>query len=173
VFTESSLSFVRYMMNFASRSEGLMVVGLKEAKANLCLTIDRTHPSLFQPAEPSQPPIQLSEDAIKATVLASAASFPAIASSLTAVSDSPIPDPAQSAALVALLPRMNGIQATQYAQAAEIAELQSRSEQVIRDWYEHGFLNSSQFVANVEGRVEQVERSIRRAEREKEAEATM
>jgi hypothetical protein len=115
----------------------------------------------------------LTPEAVRATVLASASSFSAAASSLTAVSDCPIPDPSQSAALVALLPRMRGIEATQLAQAAEIAELRAHSEDVLRTWYEDGVLGTSQFVADVEGRVEKVERQVRRAEREREAEGTL
>jgi hypothetical protein len=101
-------------------------------------------------------------------VLASASAFPATASALTAVSDCPVPDPAQSAALVALAPRMRGIEATQLAQAAEAAELRALSEDVLRRWYEYGVVESSRFVADVEGRVEKVERRVRRAEREAE-----
>ncbi|KAI1464565.1 uncharacterized protein F4812DRAFT_442668 [Daldinia caldariorum] len=129
------------------------------------LKLYKSQPTLFQPPPPSQPPPELSPEALRAIVLASASSFPATASALTAISDTPIPDPAHTAALAALLPRMKGIEATQIAQAAEIAELRARSEIVVRQWYEHNVMNYSNFVASVEGRVENAERVIRRVER--------
>lgn len=134
---------------------------------------DNSQPTLFQPPPPSEPPIHLAPEAIQATVLASAAAFPATASSLTSVNDCPIPESSQSAALASLMPRLRGIEATQIAQEAEMAELRARSEDVLQAWYQQGVLGVSDFVADVEGRVEMVERRVRRAEREKEAAAAL
>lgn len=68
---------------------------------------------------------------------------------------------------------MKGVEATQLAQEAEIGELRDRSERVVRKWYEERVVGYSSFIADVEGRVENVERKVRRAEalKEKEAEA--
>ncbi len=105
-------------------------------------------------------------------MLSSASAFPATASALTAATaDSPVPDPALSAALAALMPRMAAVEALQRAQEAEMAVLRARSEKAVRAWYEAGVLDYSRFVADVEGRVERVERGVRRAERAREAEA--
>ncbi|ROW16452.1 hypothetical protein VPNG_02751 [Cytospora leucostoma] len=135
---------------------------------------DRTHPTFFQaPTANDPPPSQLDTSALRATVLSFASSFPSTVSALTAVtSDTPVPDPKLSADLVALLPRMKGIEATQLAQEAEIAELRARSERVVRKWYEERVVGYGGFVADVEGRVERVERKVRRAEalREKDGE---
>lgn len=60
---------------------------------------------------------------------------------------------------------MKGIEATQLAQAAEIADLLARSEAVVRRWYKHDVMGYSDFVAGVEGRVERVERAVRRVEK--------
>lgn len=98
-------------------------------------------------------------------VLASASSFPATASTLSSIHDTPVPDAALSANLASLLPKMKGIEATQLAQAAEIAQLRARSEAVIRQWYEKDVMGYSAFVAGVEGRIEAVERGVRRAEK--------
>ncbi|KAF4897827.1 hypothetical protein CGCF415_v011044 [Colletotrichum fructicola] len=137
------------------------------------MKIYNSHPTLFQPPPPSEPPIQLGPEAVQATVLASAASFPATASSLTSVNDCPIPEPSQSASLASLVPRMRGIEATQIAQEAEMAQLRERSEEVLKKWYQQGVLGASEFVADVEGRVERAERRVRRAEREKEEAAAI
>lgn len=65
---------------------------------------------------------------------------------------------------------MRAIEATQTAQAAEIADLRQRSESAVRAWYETGVLSNSKAMADIESRVEFVERQVRRAEREQEAE---
>ncbi|KAJ0163926.1 hypothetical protein CTA2_2097 [Colletotrichum tanaceti] len=131
------------------------------------------HPTLFQPPPPSEPPTQLAPEAVQATVLASAASFPATASSLTSVNDCPIPESSQSAALASLVPKMRGIEITQIAQEAEMADLRARSEEVLKRWYQQSILGASEFVADVERRVELVERRVRRAERAKEEAAAI
>lgn len=64
---------------------------------------------------------------------------------------------------------MKAIEATQIAQSADIAELRTRSEAVLRAWYENSVIERSQFMADVESSVERVERSIRRVEHEREA----
>ncbi|KAI0376045.1 hypothetical protein F5Y04DRAFT_225972 [Hypomontagnella monticulosa] len=129
------------------------------------LKLYKSQPTLFQPPQPSEPPSELPSDALRAIVLAAASSFPATASALTAVSDTPVPDPAQSATLAALLPRMKAIEATQLAQAAEIAELRIRSEAMIRQWYERDVLGYSNFVATVESKVGRAERVVKRVEK--------
>jgi hypothetical protein len=106
---------------------------------------------------------------VRATVLSYATSFPSIASALTAAThDTPIPDAKQSAALAALAPRMRGVEALQQAQAAEMSELRMRSERAVRAWYEGGVLKYGVELADVEGRLERVERGVRRARRERE-----
>ncbi|KAK0726227.1 hypothetical protein B0T21DRAFT_293436 [Apiosordaria backusii] len=140
------------------------------------LKIYKYQPSFFQPPPsnpnaPSKntPPSDLSPEAVRATVLSYASQFPSTASALTAVtSDTPIPDAKLSAELASLLPRMKGIQATQMAQEAEIAELRARSERAVKAWYEGGVLRYGRFVADQEGRLEKVERGLRRMEKERE-----
>ncbi|KAH7167168.1 hypothetical protein DER46DRAFT_273151 [Fusarium sp. MPI-SDFR-AT-0072] len=134
------------------------------------MKIYRAHPDFFHSADPSEPPSQLDIDALQSIVLASASAFPTTLSSLTAIKDSPVPDPADSAALVALQDRMRAIEATQIAQAAEMADLRQRSEVAVRSWYETGILDNSKTMASLESRVKVVERQVRRAERELEAE---
>ncbi|KAK9772851.1 hypothetical protein AB5N19_03286 [Seiridium cardinale] len=130
------------------------------------LKIYQAHPTLFTaPSTDAIPPTELSTDALAQMVLASSTLYPATASSLTSIEDTPVPDPALSVNLVGLLPRMRAVEATQKAQAAEIAELRGQSERVVRDWYENNVVGYGDFVAGVEKRVERVERGVRRAER--------
>ncbi|CAJ2504178.1 Uu.00g115720.m01.CDS01 [Anthostomella pinea] len=132
------------------------------------LRLYKSQPSLFQPPPSSQPPLDLSQDAIRATVLAAATSYPAIASSLTSIADTPIPDPAQSANLAALAPRMRGIEAIQLAQAAEISELRARSEIAVRQWHAYDVMGYADSMARVEGRIEMVDRAIKTIEKSRE-----
>jgi hypothetical protein len=85
----------------------------------------------------------------------------------------PVPDPKLSAELASLIPRMKGIEATQLAQDAQIAELRQRSEAAMRAWYEGSVLRCGRVVADVEGRLEKVDWGLRRVvkEREREREA--
>lgn len=106
-------------------------------------------------------------------MLSFATSYPATASALTAAtsdSDSPVPDAAASAALVALIPRMKGVEAIQIAQEAELAALRVRSERVLRSWYEGQVLRYGDWVADVEARLEGVEAGVRRAAKRRETE---
>ncbi|KAM4065376.1 dynactin subunit p22 domain-containing protein [Hirsutella rhossiliensis] len=137
------------------------------------LKIYRSHPDLFHAPASSEPPSQLSADAIRSMVLASASSYPAILSSLTAIKDSPIPDVSESTALISMTDRMKAIQVTQAAQAADMAELRRRSEVVVRSWYESNLLAGSRSMADMESRVEGVERQVRRRERAKEEDKEM
>lgn len=133
---------------------------------------DRSHPAFFSPApDPAQPPSQLDTSALRATILSFASSFPSTVSALTAATaDTPVPDPSLSAELVGLLPKMRGIEATQLAQEVEIAELRARSENVVSAWYEQRVVGYGAFVAEVEGRVERIERNVRRVEVAKQKE---
>ncbi len=131
------------------------------------IVLDKSHPTLFQSpttsAPPADPPTQLSPDAVRATVLSYATAFPSTASALTAATaDTPIPDARQSAALAALTPRMRAVEEVQWAQGREMAELRARSERAVRAWYEGGVLRCGVQLADVEGRLERVERGVRR-----------
>ncbi|KAK9440216.1 uncharacterized protein G6M90_00g061740 [Metarhizium brunneum] len=132
---------------------------------NELLKIYKSNPDLFHSPDASVPPSQLSSDAIQSIVLSQAPAYSSALSSLTAVQDSPIPDPSESASLIALTDKMKAIEATQIAQLAEISELRRRSEMVIRAWYENWVLNNSQSLADVETRVERIEKQIRQRER--------
>ncbi|KJZ72535.1 hypothetical protein HIM_08059 [Hirsutella minnesotensis 3608] len=129
------------------------------------IKIYTSNPDFFHAPAPSDPPSQLSIDAVRSMVLASASAYPAALSSLTAVKDSPIPDTSDSTALISMTERMKGLEATQRAQVAEMAELRQRSEAIIRSWYEGSLLSGSRFMADVESRIEEIETQVRRKER--------
>lgn len=63
---------------------------------------------------------------------------------------------------------MNRIAQTQAEQAAEISELRVRTAKVLQRWYEVGLVGSGECWAEWEGRLEGVERDLRRREAVKE-----
>ncbi|KAL7900738.1 hypothetical protein HDV64DRAFT_197677 [Trichoderma sp. TUCIM 5745] len=128
------------------------------------LKIYKSNPDLFHAPPPSQPPSQLDSETIQSIVLSSASSFPATLSALTAAKDIPIPDSSASASLISLTQRMKAIGATQLAQAAEISELRSKSEMLVRSWYENRALVDSQMIADSDGRIRRVEWETRKRE---------
>jgi len=65
---------------------------------------------------------------------------------------------------------MKGVEAMQLAQEAEMADLRARSERAMREWYEGRVLQYGDFVADLEGRVEDIEMGIRREEKYRELE---
>lgn len=125
---------------------------------------DKSNPDLFHAPPPSQPPSQLDSETIQSIVLSSASSFPATLSALTAAKDIPIPDSSASASLISLTQRMRAIEATQLAQAAEISKLRSKSEMLVRSWYENRALVDSQMIADSDGRIRRVEWETRKRE---------
>ncbi|KAL2886075.1 hypothetical protein HOO65_070537 [Ceratocystis lukuohia] len=137
------------------------------------LRIQKAFPSLFHTSNPSEPPVQLSLNELQSIVLAAASSFPATSSALSAINDTPIPDPAQSAALLQHIDRMRVVEAIQQSQAVEIAELRARSENLVRAWYQGALLSGSARLAAVEGRAQKVEAKVRRAERAKADESVL
>ncbi|KAH8124430.1 hypothetical protein ACSS6W_010321 [Trichoderma asperelloides] len=128
------------------------------------LKIYKSNPDLFHAPPPSQPPSQLDSETIQSIVLSSASSFPATLSALTAAKDIPIPDSSASASLISLTQRMKAIEATQIAQAVEISKLRSKSEILVRSWYENRALANSQVIADSDGRIRRVEVEVKRRE---------
>lgn len=97
-------------------------------------------------------------------MLSYATAFPETASRLTSLKDLPIPEAHKSAALVELQPRFDRLAQTQSEQAAAISELRVRSARVLQRWYEVGLVGSGECWAEWEGRLEDVEREVRRTE---------
>jgi len=77
--------------------------------------------------------------------------------------DVPIPPANLSAQLIDLQPRIAKVEAHQAAQNADIAALRERSAAIIQRWYAVDVLHAGESWAELEGRVEHVERTVRRA----------
>ncbi|KAL4884176.1 hypothetical protein BJY04DRAFT_215606 [Aspergillus karnatakaensis] len=125
-------------------------------------SVSPTHesPSLDQAIDNLNPPLEIQ----KSTILAYATTLPELASRLTSLTDTPIPDAELSAALINLQPRMGVLSKVQEEQAREISELRVRSANAVKRFYELGVLGAGEVWGEWEGRVEGVERGVRRGE---------
>ncbi|KAJ5099477.1 hypothetical protein N7532_006478 [Penicillium argentinense] len=119
---------------------------------------------LFHPTDPACIPEGLTHKTLASIVLSYATAFPETASRLTSLNDLPIPDAQSSAALIELQPQLDRLAATQAEQAGAISELRVRSARVLQRWYEIGLVGSGECWAEWEGRLEGVEREVRRRE---------
>lgn len=127
--------------------------------------LDARFPDLFQTVSSGTTiPTTLSTQSLAAIVLAYASAFPETASRLTSLQDLPIPPASASTSLIELQPRLDRLAHIQEQQAAELAELRTRSALVIKRWVEVGIVGGGELWAEWEGRVERVERGVRRAE---------
>lgn len=75
-----------------------------------------------------------------------------------------MPDAQSSAALIELQPQLDRVAQMQDQQAAEISELRIRTARVLQRWYDVGLVGSGECWAEWEGRLEDVEREVRRRE---------
>lgn len=132
----------------------------------MVLLSEHAHPTLFQPSksELDAIPSQLSTEAILAVVTAHAPLYHQTASQLTSIRDLAIPSSSLSTSLIALLPRIARLQATQDAQAREMAALRAQSAKAVQRWYELGVLGQGECWAEWEGRMEECEKRARRME---------
>ncbi|KAL5002859.1 hypothetical protein BDV10DRAFT_181078 [Aspergillus recurvatus] len=128
-------------------------------------TTEQTDPSSETPQPPKpetepSPPL----DVMLSIILSYASLIPETASRLTSLTDTPIPDASLSASLIALQPRMDQLAAKQDEQSREIAELRVRTAKVLQRYYEVSLLGGGEVWGEWEGRIESVERGVKRAE---------
>lgn len=103
-------------------------------------------------------------------MLSYATAFPETASRLASLNDLPVPDAAASASLIELRPQMERVAQMQDEHAKSVAELRVRSARALQRWYEVGLVGVGECWAEWEGRLEEVEREVRRGEVARERE---
>lgn len=130
--------------------------------------LDDRFPDLFtpnpQPQNPESIPENLSTQNLASIVLSYATAFPETASRLVSLNDHPIPDATASAGLIALQPRLDALARVQDEQAREVAQLRMRTARALQRWYDVGIVGEGECWAEWEGRLEDVEREVRREE---------
>lgn len=99
-----------------------------------------------------------------AIILSSATSYPLTASSLTSILDTPLPAAELSAKIIATRPQVSELEALQASQMKTMASLKERTTAILQRWYSVDVLQSGEYWADVEGRVDIMEQDIRRAE---------
>ncbi|KKZ63680.1 hypothetical protein EMCG_01987 [[Emmonsia] crescens] len=145
------------------------VLGLYSRFPDLFQSIHNTNSTTSSFPSPTPAlPTTLSQQALTSIILSYASAFPETASRLTSLKDLPIPPASLSASLIELQPRLDRLAAVQEQQALEIAELRARSALVAKRWMEVGVLGGSEVWAEWEGRIERVERGVRRLEGKRE-----
>jgi len=101
------------------------------------LHLHSQYPDIFRTSHPVAvgPPSTLTAEEKTLTVLSNATEYHMSSSQFTAIKDTPIPDPVVSVSLVDLLPRLQRAEVVQDVQAKKIAELRSRSANVLEQWF--------------------------------------
>ncbi|KAB8207008.1 hypothetical protein P875_00033811 [Aspergillus parasiticus SU-1] len=121
-------------------------------------------PDLFRPTPPQSLPENLTTQNLASIVLSYASAFPETASRLTSLNDLPIPDTQTSASLIQLQPRLDQLAQVQEEQAKQISELRVRTARALQRWYEIALVGGGECWAEWEGRLEDVEREVKREE---------
>ncbi|RAL14270.1 uncharacterized protein BO97DRAFT_341019 [Aspergillus homomorphus CBS 101889] len=128
------------------------------------LSLHARFPELFHPAPPGSLPENLTTQNLASVVLSYASAYPETASRLSSLNDLPIPDAEASASLIQLQPRLDQLSRIQDEQARQISELRVRSAKALQRWYEVALVSGGECWAEWEGRLEDVEREVRREE---------
>ncbi|KAK1144512.1 hypothetical protein N8T08_005385 [Aspergillus melleus] len=128
------------------------------------LLLHNRFPDLFHATPPQHLPENLTTQNLASIVLSYASAYPETSSRLTSLNDLPIPDAQASASLIELSPRLAALAQTQEAQALEISELRVRTARALQRWYEIALVGGGECWAEWEGRLEDVEREVRREE---------
>ena len=146
---------------------------LEKLRTDCSVLVDSRYPDLFQSINPEDVPTTLDTSSLLSIVLASASSYPSTASRLTSILDVPVPSADLSAQLIDLQPRIAEVEALQERQTAELAVLRGRTAAVLQRWYTVDVLRAGESLAELEGRVEGVEKEVRRAERARRVDEEM
>ena len=134
---------------------------------------DARFPDLFHAIDPDDLPTTLDTPSVLSIILSSASAYPSTASRLTSILDVPVPPAELSTQLIGLQPRIARVETLQATQSSELATLRQRSAAVLQRWYAVDVLRSGESWAEMESRVEKVERGVRRVELAKRLEDAM
>lgn len=106
-------------------------------------------------------------------MLSAASSFAMTASSLTSIMDMPIPDPGASANITQTIPAVSKLDLLQDFQAREVMLLKQRSISILQRYYTLDILKTGEYWTDVEGRIDIIERAVKRAEKLKSQDELM
>jgi len=134
------------------------------------LDLHTNFPEVFRTTHPSNvtPQSILTVPEKTTTVLSAASEYHAASSQLTSIMDSPVPEPAASADLVLLLPRLRRVEVLQEAQARKIALLRKRSAAISEQWFLVGIQGVNECFAEWDERTFTLDKNISRRLRDME-----
>jgi hypothetical protein len=134
------------------------------------IMLDARYPDIFSNTELYLDPLAIDTARKLSTILASASLFPQAASRLISVNDTPVPTAELSSELINAGAGLAKLEMLQNEQSQEITALRQRTAAVLQRWYSIDILQTGEYWANLEDRVEVVERSIRQASAQKNEE---
>jgi len=148
----------------------MQTLASKSSTADQVLKLQAQHPILFAQTSGAEHlnPLPLPSQA--ALVLSHAQLYSRISGQLQSLQETSVPDPTSASKLRELQPRIDKVAAKQEQQAAEWAELRSRSAAAVEKWYETGVLGMAEQWAEWEERMRDVEIVVRRLEAMKKRE---
>lgn len=148
----------------------MQTLASKSSTVDQLLKLQAQHPQIFTQANSAEHPNALSLPSQAALVLSHAKLYSKIAGQLRSLQETSVPDPTSASKLRELQPRIDRAAARQEQQAAELAELRSRSAAAVERWYETGVLGMAEQWAEWEERMRDVEIVVRRLEAVKKRE---
>jgi hypothetical protein len=148
----------------------MQTLASKSSTADMVLKLQLQHLNLFSQANIAEQPNTLPLPSQAALVLSHAQLYSRISGQLQSLQEANVPDPTSASKLRELQPRIDKAAARQDQQAAELAELRSRSAVAVERWYETGVLGMAERWAEWEERMRDVEIVVRRLEAVKKRE---
>lgn len=148
----------------------MQTLASKSSTVDQVLKLQAQHPHIFTQANSAEQPNTLSLPSQAALVLSHAQLYSKISGQLQSLQETSVPEPTSASKLRELQPRIDRAAAKQEQQAAELAELRSRSAAAVERWYETGVLGMAEQWAEWEERMRDVEIVVRRLEAVKKRE---
>ncbi|TID23568.1 nuclear distribution protein RO10 [Venturia nashicola] len=142
----------------------LQQLSLKSDTVKILLNLESRFPFLLAPDAPPPPSDDLNQNEKLSMVLAEATTYSTVSSQLRALGDVSLPPTDSFAKMVALQPRMEELNRTQYEQAMEISELRKRSAILVSRWHEVFILGQGRCTAEWDSKLRNAEREVRREE---------
>jgi hypothetical protein len=192
---ESRLHHLEFLLSGSVDSDGIPEVTVKPARSdetvvsrlkaleddltrltsNSRLVKDMLHlqaqfPDVFGPSDSNTKAKTMDAGTEASVVLAHASTFPETASRLSSLKDLTIPPAEASAKLLELQPRIDKVKEVQAHQLRQVAELRERTARIVEQWVSNGVVGSAEAWAEVESRVRDVEKDVRRIEHRKREE---
>lgn len=157
-------------LRLRSLERQMHLIASKSSTADEVLKLQSKHPDIFNQATNTVHSNLLPLAPQAALVLSHAQLYSRVSGQLQSLQETTVPDSTSASKLRELHPRIEKAAARQDQQAAELAELRSRSAAAVERWYDTGVLGMAERWAEWEERMRDVEIIVRRLEATKKLE---